>query len=150
MKFRISLVLLTLAWVGSSAVTAHARDCTNLTIKGSYVFTIHGQILTPNGPLLVDGIARTTFDSNGNLTQVDAVAVNGSVPPGWRPGTGTFSVNPDCTGTMTIVNENMPPLNLQIVVAQSGNTIHTVVINPGFAVTGEAERVQAPKREDRD
>src|SRR5580693_411266 len=51
MKFRISLVLLTLALAASSAVTAHA-GCTNPTIKGSYAFTIHGQILTPNGPLL--------------------------------------------------------------------------------------------------
>ena len=68
MKFRISLVLLILALAASSAATAHASNCTTLTITGTYAFSIHGQILTPNGPLLVDGIARTTFDGNGNLT----------------------------------------------------------------------------------
>jgi hypothetical protein len=51
MKFRISLILLVMALAASSAVTAHASGCTNPTIKGAYAFTIHGQILTPGGPL---------------------------------------------------------------------------------------------------
>jgi hypothetical protein len=34
----------------------------------------------PGGPLLVDGIAKTTFDGNGELTQVSAVAINGNIP----------------------------------------------------------------------
>jgi hypothetical protein len=49
MKFRISLILLVIALAASSAVTAHARECTNSTIKGDYAFTIHGQISTPGG-----------------------------------------------------------------------------------------------------
>ena len=109
---------------------------------------VHGKILPADGsaPLLVDGVAKTNFDGNGNLTQVDAVAISGGVAPGWPPGTGTYIVNPDCTGTLTIVNENMPPLNLQILIAQSGEKIHTVVIDVGFAVTGDAERVHTPKK----
>jgi len=147
MKFRISLVLVTLALAASSAVTAQA-GCTDLTIKGSYAFTVHGQILTPNGPLLVDGIARTTFDGNGNLTQVDAVAINGHIPLVWRPGTGTYTVNSDCTGTMTLINTGQPTLHLAILVSQSGNHIHTVVTDPGLATTSDAERVRAPSDED--
>jgi H+/gluconate symporter-like permease len=148
MKFRISLVLLTLALAASSAVTAHAKDCTNLTIKRTYAFTIHGQILTSNGPLLVDGIARTTFDGNGNVTQVDAVAVNGNIALVWRPGTGTYSVNQDCTGTMTLVNQGQAPLHLAILVSQSGGLIHAVVTDPGFAITADADRVTAPRSVD--
>ena len=147
MKFRISLVLVTLALAASSVVTAQA-GCTDLTIKGSYAFTVHGQILTPNGPLLVDGIARTTFDGNGNLTQVDAVAINGHIPLVWRPGTGTYTVNSDCTGTMTLINTGQPTLHLAILVSQSGNHIHTVVTDPGFATTSDAERVRTPSDED--
>src|SRR5260370_32494484 len=84
MKFRISLILLVMALAASSAVTAHASGCTNSTIKGTYAFTIHGQILTPERPLLVDGIAKTTFDGGGELTQVSAVAINGNIPLIWR------------------------------------------------------------------
>lgn len=148
MKLRISLVLLAIAIMALQSVTAHASNCTNSTIKGTYAFTVHGQILLNNGaaPLIVDGVAQTTFDGHGNLTQVDAVAISGGLAPGWRPGTGSYSVNSDCTGTMTILNEGMAPLNLQILVAQSGKTIHTVVIDPAFAVTSDAERVFTPAR----
>ena len=144
MKLRNVLVLLAVMLAGSSAVTAHPA-CTDSTIKGDYAFTIHGQILTPNGPLLVAGIAKTTFDGDGNLTQVDAVAVNGSIAEVWRPGTGTYTLNPDCTGTMTLINEGQAPLRLAIVVSQSGNVIHTVVTNLGRAVTSDAERVFTPE-----
>ncbi len=125
MKFRISLFLLTLLLAVSSSLTAHASGCSNSTIRGSYAFTIHGTIFLPDGStLVVDGIDKVTFDGKGNFTQVDAVATNGHLDaPGWRPGTGTYSV----------------------IVAQSGNTIHQIVIDPGFATTAEGERVRAPE-----
>jgi len=143
MKFRFSLFLLALALAASSTLTAHASACSNSTIRGRYAFTIHGQVFLPNGStLLVDGLAKTTFDGNGNLTQLDAIAVNGNVAPGWASNTGTYSVNPDCTGTFTVTNGNQPPVHLQMIVAQSGNTIHDMVIDPGFATTAEADRVR--------
>ena len=111
MKFRISLILLVMALAASSAVTAHASGCTNSTIKGTYAFTIHGQILTPTGPLLVDGIAKTTFDGDGELTQVSAVAINGNIPLIWSPSTGAYTVNLDCTGTMTLIDRKSTRLN---------------------------------------
>jgi len=144
MKLRNFLVLLAVLFAGSSAVFAHPA-CSDSTLRGSYAFTIHGQILTPGGPLLVDGVAKTTFDGDGNLTQVDVVAVNGSVAAIWRPGTGTYSLDQDCTGTMTLINEGQAPLHLAILVSQSGNAIHTVVTDLGFAVTSDAERVLASK-----
>jgi hypothetical protein len=55
-----------------------------------------------SAPLALAGIVKTTYDGKGNFTQVDAVGINGNIVPGWRPGTGTYSVNPDCTGTATI------------------------------------------------
>lgn len=146
MKSRISLFLATLALTASSTLTAHASACSDSTIKGTYAATLHGTIFLPNGStLLVDGIAKATYDGKGNFTQLDAVADNGNLVPGWRPGTGTYSVNPDCTGTQTIVVEGLPDLHLQFIVAQGGNTIHQVVIDPGFATTAEAERVGAPE-----
>jgi hypothetical protein len=147
MKFRVSLFLLTLALVASSTLTAHASACSNSTITGTYAFTIHGQVFLPDGStLLIDGLAKTTFDGKGDLTQLDAVAANGNVAPGWHSNTGTYSVNPDCTGTFTVSNGDQPPVHLQMIVAQSGNTIHDVVIDPGFATTAEGERVRTPKK----
>jgi len=147
MKFRNSPFLLTLALIVSSPLISHASACSNSTIRGSYAFTIHGTAFLPNGStLLIDGLAKQTFDGDGNFTQVDAVATNGNLPPGWRPGSGTYSVNPDCTGTETIVVPGMGDLHLQLIVAQGGNTIHSVVIDPGFATTSDGERIRAPQQ----
>jgi hypothetical protein len=146
MKFRISLLLSTFVLAMSSTLIAHAGACSNSTITGAYAFTLHGQVFLPDGStLLIDGIAKQTFDGKGNLTQVDAVATNGVLTPGWRPGTGSYSVNPDCTGTQTVVISGMPDLHLQIIVAQSGHKIHQVVTDPGLATTAEGERVSSPQ-----
>jgi hypothetical protein len=146
LKFRISLFLLTLALAASLTSTAHASACSNSTIRGTYAFTIRGTIFLPDGStLLIDGLAKTTFDGNGNLTQVDAVATNGNLAPGWRPGTGTYSVSPNCTGTQTTVIPGMRDLHLQFIVSQSGNKIRIVVIDPGIATTAEGERLRTPE-----
>jgi hypothetical protein len=142
----LSTIAIAAFFMGLSVLTAHASACSNSTIKGSYAFTIHGTILVPGGStLLIDGVAKETFDGNGNETQVDAVATNGNLAPGLRPGMGSYSVNPDCTGTQTIVVEGVPDLHLQFIVAQGGNTIHQVVIDPGIATTAEGERVRTPQ-----
>ena len=149
MKFRNSPFLLAVALILSSPLMAHASACSNSTIRGSYAFTIHGTVFLQDGStLLIDGLAKTTFDGKGNLTQLDAVAVNGNVAPGWASNTGTYSVKPDCTGTFTVTNGNQQPVHLQMIVAQSGNTIHDMVIDPGFATTAEGERIHAPNHSD--
>jgi hypothetical protein len=143
MRNRISLCLLTLGLAALSTLTAYARPCGNQTLKGTYANSLHGLIFIPGGsaPLVLAGVVKTTYDGNGTFTQVDAVSDNGSGVTGWRPGSGTYSVNPDCTGTQTIVVAGMPDLHLQFVVSPSGNTLHFVVIDPGLATAGDSERI---------
>jgi hypothetical protein len=149
MRFRNFTLLSAVALIALSSLISFASECSNSTIQGAYAFTIHGQVFLPNGAaLLIDGLAKTTFDGKGNVTQLDAVATNGNVAPGWRNSTGTYSLDPDCTGTFTVSNGDQPPIHTQIIVAQSGNTIHAIVIDPGFATTSDAERIRGPKGKD--
>ena len=76
-----------------------AGQCSNQTLNGSYGFAIDGQILYGPSPGLLRGVAMTHFDGRGNLDQVDFATLNG-IPrwTGWRPVTGTYQMNPDCTG----------------------------------------------------
>jgi len=148
MKSRISLSLLVLALAASSTLTAHASGCTNLTMKGSWVQHLQGLIFLPDGSSLVlTGITKSTYDGLGNLTALDSSGTNGAVPTGWRTGTGTYTVNPDCTGTETISFPDQADIHAQFVLAQSGNKLHYVNVDAGIALSGEAERFYVPKRE---
>jgi hypothetical protein len=77
------------------------------------------------------------------LTQVDHFVVNG-IPPReeWTPGSGTYTVNPDCTGIALI---NVPgdlnsPINLHFVMVRDGNEIRQMV--DANAVTAVGTRVK--------
>ena len=112
------------------AMAAQAQ-CSNATLKGDYSFTLEGQILGV-GP--VNGVAETHFDGRATVWQVDFVIHNGAVPSAWRPGTGTYSINPDCTGSATIVPATGPTINLEFVVLNNGCEIRTVVADTNYQI----------------
>jgi hypothetical protein len=136
----LALFMIVIGGLGGGALAdedARQGRCSNRTLRGEYGFAIEGELLAgpKAGPLR--GVAMTRFDGEGSLTQVDHV-VNNGVPPAvqWRPSSGTYSINADCTGTATIQsNDGSPLVNLSLVVVKRGSEIHTVVEGPGAAVT---------------
>lgn len=130
-----ALVLLTLAALGSGYAQTNSNVCTDKLIAGHYAFTVQGTKLGGQGPTgLQVGVAMTQFDGKGGLSQIDTVTVAGEVVADWThpPATGTYSVNPDCTGTFTITfKDNRPPVAVNFVVAENGDEIDTVVISAG-------------------
>ena len=86
----------------SGAAWAQSQGCSNETIKGTYLFTVHGKALNPATPsavlVWIDGVTIATFDGNGGSTGQDFV-VHNAVPPNGCTQTGTYTVNADCTGT---------------------------------------------------
>ena len=136
MKFAITILTLTsLAMLATPGSATAEQGCSNATLIGDYAFTLSGQVLAPPpaaGP--VSGVALTHFDGRGTMAQVDHVVHNGILPAEeWRPGSGPYQVNPDCTGWMTITqdpavpSDASPELKIEFVVSEDGNAIHTVV-----------------------
>lgn len=123
----------------ADASTGH--ECSDRTLRGDYAFAIDGTIFAPPGPLLLRGVAMTHFDGHGNLDQIDFVTLNG-VASGtdWRPATGTYEVNPDCTGKAQILPAGAPPLNLRLVVGDRGRQVWTVVIGNATGSVGTKVR----------
>ncbi len=124
---------------GSPAWADDEAKCTNKTLQGDYGFRIEGVILTlpggaivPPGGLPLRGVAMSHFDGKGQMTQVDHIVANGVPPPvPWAAGSGPYTVNPNCTGTMTINIPGSPfsPVTLHFVVVRNGKEIRTVVEN---------------------
>jgi hypothetical protein len=121
--------------VMAQSAGTESLGCSNATLIGSYAFQITGQILAPAPAAgAVTGVALTVFDGFGNLTQVDNVVHNGVVPAeDWRPAVGTYTVNPNCTGTFTFTPQPTnpadagPALALHFVVSRNGAQIYTTV-----------------------
>jgi hypothetical protein len=108
---------------------ARGRRCGESTLRGDYAFSIDGQILAGPRAGLLRGVAMTHFDGEGGLSQVDFTTING-VPTGtdWRPGTGSYEVDEDCTGRAQIsFADGSPTLRLRLVVADRGDQVRTIV-----------------------
>jgi hypothetical protein len=122
------------AWAGGS----DDFGCSNATLNGKYAFgvTAYTPPGLPNGPPeVVAGIK--IFYGDGTLTQRDYqgdnLAGDDFSPPGQE--TGTYKVNSDCTGSMTI-NLNVPHvpagsssgvIKIKFVISDGGRHIHEVV-----------------------
>jgi hypothetical protein len=75
---------------------AQAEGCTNAMLKGEYAFAVTSFTL----PQVVVGIK--TFDGKGKLKQMDYIgdSLRTAGHTDFAVGeTGTYTVNPDCTGT---------------------------------------------------
>jgi hypothetical protein len=136
------------AAVTSSALAANddrgdrdrEKHCSNHTLNGNYGFTIEGLLGIPGSGIQVRGVVRQGYDGEGHITQVDHVVIDGAPPlEAWRPGSGTYSVNADCTGTATITipSSPAPPLVVYFVVAREGREIRQVVEGNAVIATGE-------------
>ena len=123
--FACALVSLIAATTFSTSGVAQAQrgvaaTCGLNTLRGSYVFATHGWNIVggvAQPKAIVEGI---NFNGDGTLVSPFAtISVNGVIihpPPG---GTGTYTVNSDCTGTVAF---NMGP-SFDIFVDPSGRQL---------------------------
>ncbi len=113
--------------------------CSTETLEGCYATNITGSIVS-NGPVgaLAD-VGVLTFDGDGNVSQVSTVSLNGQILPG-RTGTGTYTVNPDCTGSLTL---HFPPAfesTSNFVIDNHGREIQLINTTAGRVLAGVARK----------
>jgi len=119
------------------SVVQAQSGCSNSSLRGTYGFQIKGTIVGL-GPIA--GVARLIFDGAGNFTQTDNVTVNGFPIVPNRPGSGTYNVNADCTGTQTL-NTGGQVLHTTFVLAENGKEVFDVVTDPNLVITGVGKAV---------
>ena len=86
----------------SHGASEHERVCSNASLQGSFGFTAEGTLLALPppfaGPFAETG--RQTFDGTGNTDATGTLSANGNIVRVTVQ--GTYAVNPDCTGSMTL------------------------------------------------
>ena len=144
---RLHFAVLFIAATACLAVSlpSHASgDCSASSLRGPYSFSAHGELLgildtskSPpvldplTRPIVIDGVALQTFDGAGSFTRTDFLNTNGTPRGGqtaFNPNQhGTYTVDPDCTGTMHIVYDSGAVLDVQMVLADNAETIKAIV-----------------------
>lgn len=136
--FGIMLVSGSVAGAQTSQFSRPDSPCSNRTLSGDYGAKIEGTLLGPNWPLRT--LVLFSLDGRGNLTQRSYVVLNG-VPTtaDWSSKvSGTYSVNPDCTGSARIEDQYHTIL-FHFVAVKHGRQFF--LVTDGDAITGEAHKV---------
>jgi len=84
----------------SVAPRAQAAHCSLNGTAGKYGFTLNGVVITQNGPVPIAAVGKAILDASGNVSGTEARSVGGGFAD--ETFTGTYTANPDCTGTTTL------------------------------------------------
>ena len=117
------------------AATARANNkgCSNSSLKGTFAHMATGFVTAPPamaGPFA--GVGTDTFDGNGGITGAATLSINGNIVP--LTETGTYKVNPDCTGTYTVTSQGGTTI-ASFVITDGGNEIQAICTDPGIVLT---------------
>lgn len=135
-----TMILCFLLASGVSALAQSANGessngrCSNRTLHGDYACSTQGFLLNvpiPGVPPQATfvGVTMNHYDGQGNVSWLEHVVFNGSpFNQGWVSASGTYTINPDCTGTAVVTTPNSPvPLNLYFVIADNGKEFREVL-----------------------
>jgi hypothetical protein len=116
----------------SIAVAEGAATCTNLGVKHAYSFEATG-IVIGIGQVAVGG--RLTLNGTGSITGTETLSLNGSIHNSVQT-TGTYKINPDCTGSASITPKGLSTVNMNLVVVNAGKEIMAVETDTNTIVLG--------------
>ena len=115
-----------------SAPNDSGPKCGNATLKGDYGALVSGTIgLGPNTTETFVGVSLRKYDGGGNFTELanQHGSIRGTVVNGQA--SGTYQVNPDCTGTSTLVlPPPFPTIVSSFVIVDGGKEVREVVMSP--------------------
>lgn len=141
---KVSLVV-TLALMSLLTLPAYAGQCSPANVAGSFGYAASGFVTTPSGTFVPAGAAgRITFDAHGNVAGTQTRVVGGSALD--ETFSGTFTVNPDCTGTFTVVVQpDTRTSTVDLVWTQNADSAVAVFTTAGFTLTATAQRIRSKR-----
>jgi hypothetical protein len=139
-KTSLVLSLLTLLGIGyifEGWADASSEKCTLQSVKGDFGATFTGTI-TPGGtapPGPFAAVARIVCDGKGACHGEGTQSLNGLIVPFVDMG-ATYTVNPDCTGTITVNLVGGPTINFNFIIVDRGKEIRSIQTDPNTVITG--------------
>jgi hypothetical protein len=142
----------TIVFALSIAPRAQADEhekCSNATLQGSFGYTSTGILLDSYVPPPLAGpfaeVGRQTFDGKGKTEAAATLSTNGN--PATVTVEGTYAVNPDCTGSMTLqISPFDSTVHAYFVIDDNGAEFRAIVTDPNLI---ESRVYKKQFREDR-
>jgi hypothetical protein len=110
-----------------------SEKCTLATLNGQYPFAESGMLFPPGFGVTTQSIGNAAgfhiFNGDGTGTDFVTFSINGIDQHVPSPVAITYTLNPDCTGTLSV--QNGP--NHDIFVAVDGSSLTSINTDPGAA-----------------
>jgi hypothetical protein len=139
--FAIAAVSALALSIAPAAKADDSKGCSNASVKGTFGFKGTGFFVMPTsiaGPIAT--VSTLTFDGIGAVTSaVGSSSQNGNIGP--QTETGTYTVNPDCTGTyMVVITPGGFTAHYFFVVDAGTYEIQIICTDSGVVFSGTARR----------
>jgi hypothetical protein len=137
-----TLVLLAFALFPATAQQAMAADCTLASAAGSWAYSFNGAVFNAQANTFVPlaTMGKIEFDGHGKVNGSETDASPAGIQP--VTFTGTYTENPDCSGTITLTTSASQTSTVSFEDANDGNEAYLIITSPGFVMTGTTKRVK--------
>jgi hypothetical protein len=108
------------------------QECSASSLKGAYAFGGSGFNTMPGPPAVLTAsnqVGVATFDGAGKLNIVLTGVSSFGVTPPFTPVSGTYTVNPDCTGLIALKFSDAYTSHAAFALGGSGKTIYAIVLD---------------------
>ena len=120
------------------AQASEDKGCSKATLQGGFGYNSTGTLLPSYVPPPFAGpfaeVGRQTFDGKGDTEAIATLSANGNIIR--ITAVGTYTVNPDCSGSMTL---SVSPLGITsttyFVIDDDGLEIRTIATDSGLVET---------------
>lgn len=141
---RMLLVTLFAFFALAAIPKGNAQTCSDQSLNGSYGYTVTGTIVQNTGPFLAGpfvAAGRISFNGKGGVSTVRSLNDDGVVLQN-DTGTGTYTVNPDCTGSFNIsVGPPGDQIELTLsIVLDDRDQVRGVVTTPNVVLAFDARK----------
>jgi hypothetical protein len=139
-------ILATFARIPGAVINVHAHDggCSVASLKGTYAFGRTGVNNAVGGPIAEIGI--DVLNGDGTRGIIRSTRSTNGVIQDWTnfpPNTGSYTVDPDCTGSFFDANGNKN----NIIVLDGGKRFLLLSAEPETTVTAEGIRLDVKDKD---
>ena len=115
--------------------------CSNATLQGTYLFAYSGLQIVDGQQVPFVFAGQDRLNGDGTLTGVNSFSVNGAISKNVTY-TGTYTVNSDCTGALTTVDDGTgETAHFDLFLGHDGDALSFVQTDSGFVAAGIERRV---------